>query len=299
MKSRDEQNEYPLVAGHRGCQGCGQALAARIALKSAGKRVVLVNATGCLEVFTTAYPYSAWTVPWIHSLFENTAAVASGVDAAYRALGKNDTVIIAQGGDGGTADIGLQALSGMFERRHNILYICYDNEAYMNTGIQRSGLTPLYARTSTTPSGAVSLGNPAHKKDMIQIALAHTVPYVASATLAYFRDLEKKVQKAVQVVGPKYLHLHAPCPLGWDYDPSLTVKISRLAVQTGLFPLVEYENGQLISVRKISKKLPVEEYLKLQGRFRHLFESEEGKSAIARIQAIADANIAYYHLMSE
>ncbi len=297
MKSGDEIKGYPLVAGHRGCQGCGQALAARIALKAAGRKVVLVNATGCLEVFTTAYPYSAWTVPWIHSLFENTAAVASGVDAAYRAMGKDNAVIIAQAGDGGTADIGIQAISGMFERRHPILFICYDNEAYMNTGIQRSGLTPLYAYTSTTPTGKASLGNVSTKKDMIQIALAHGVPYVASATIAYYRDLEKKVQKAVRVMGPRYLHLHAPCPLGWDYDPALTVKISRLAVQTGLFPLVEYENGQLVSVRKISKKLPVEEYLKLQGRFHHLFDSEEGKKAIARIQAIADANIAHYPLM--
>mgnify|MGYP000119369227 CR=1 FL=1 len=285
-----------LTPGHRACQGCGQALGVRLALERVEFPFIVANATGCLEVFSTAYPYSSWAVPWIHSLFENTAAVASGISAALRALGRGEVRVVALGGDGGTADIGLQALSGMFERGDDVLYICYDNEAYMNTGVQRSGLTPPYARTSTSPVGKVKLGNLRPKKDMLSIAIAHGVGYAATASVGYPKDLERKVQKAMGRKGPRYLHIHAPCPLGWGFDPEKTVEIAQLAVQTGLFPLVEIEDGVVTGVRKLPKRLPVEEYLKHQSRFAHLFTSEEGRRAIAEIQAIADANVARYGL---
>jgi pyruvate ferredoxin oxidoreductase beta subunit len=289
-------NTYALAPGHRACLGCGEALGARLAITAAGPNVIVTNATGCLEVFSTAFPDTAWRVPWIHSLFENAAAVASGIEAALKALGKTDIKVIAQGGDGGTADIGLQALSGMMERGHDVLYICYDNEAYMNTGIQRSGLTPFAARTTTSPSGRLSWGNPTDKKDMPAIAAAHHIPYVATATVGFYQDLERKVKKAMKIVGPKYIHVHVPCPLGWGHDSDLTIKVAKLAVNTGLYPLYEMEYGKITSVRKITKKEPVEEYLKLQARFRHLFQPG-GEEEIKRIQAIADANIERFGLI--
>jgi len=290
-------DKHSLMAGHRACAGCGEALGARLAIDAAGENIIVANATGCLEVFSSKYPESAWGVPWIHSLFENAPAVASGMEAGLKALGKADTVrVIAQGGDGGTADIGFGALSGMFERGHDVLYICYDNEAYMNTGIQRSGLTPFDARTSTSPPGERSWGNETMKKDLPAIAVAHRVPYVATASVAYPHDIQAKVKRAMKIKGPKYLQIHVPCPLGWGLEPRLTVDIAKLAVETGLYPLFEIENGQVVRVKNVLKRRPVEEYLRPQARYRHLFKMEGGEEQIRKIQAIADANAAKYGL---
>jgi pyruvate ferredoxin oxidoreductase beta subunit len=294
-----EEKKSLFNSGHTACAGCGQSLGARLVLEVAGPNTIATSATGCLEVFSSKYPESSWGVPWIHSLFENSAAVASGVEAALRRLGKIDTIrVIAQGGDGGTADIGVQALSGMMERNHDVLYVCYDNEAYMNTGIQRSGLTPFDSNTTTSPPGKVSSGNPLPKKNMIAICVAHNIPYVASASVGFPRDVQNKVKKALAIRGPKYLHLHVPCPLGWRHLSNATITIAKLAVETGLFPLLEYEGSTLTSVRKYKNFKPVEEYLKLQGRFAHLFKDERGKQEIQKIQQIANQNIATYNLTS-
>ena len=282
--------------GHTACAGCGQALAARLVIDTSGPNTIVANNTGCLEVFSTKYPESSWGVPWIHSLFENAAAVASGVEAALKYLGKKENInVIAQGGDGGTADIGLQALSGMWERGQDILYVCYDNEAYMNTGIQRSGLTPFDSNTSTSPVGKGSAGNIRPKKPMPEIALAHGIPYVATASSGFPQDIQKKVKKALSIKGPKYIQIHAVCPLGWRHEAGVAIDIAKLAVETGLYPLIEYENGKLVSVRKIQPK-PVEEYLKTQGRFKHLLSKPE---EVKKIQEIADKNIEKYNLRAE
>lgn len=294
------ETSHLFASGHTACSGCGEALAMRLVMWAAGHNVIVANATGCSEVFSSNYPNSAWEVPWIHSLFENAAAVAAGVEAALKATGQlEQTRVIAQAGDGGTADIGLQALSGMLERGHDVLFICYDNEAYMNTGNQRSGLTPYGADTNTSPSGRRSFGNPTYKKDMLGIVLAHGVPYAATASVAYPFDLEKKVKKALSIRGPKYIHIYSNCPLGWRHHSSQTIIIARLAVETGIFPLLEYENGKLVSARHIARKKPVEEYLRPQGRFRHLFEQEGGAAEIRRIQENADRNIQRYGLMAK
>ncbi len=290
--------EHLFVSGHTACPGCGQAIGARLVIDAAGPRTIVTNNTGCLEVFSTYYPTSAWRVPWIHSLFENAAAVASGIESALKYLGKEDINVIAQAGDGGTADIGMGALSGMLERGHNILYVCYDNEAYMNTGIQRSGLTPYDSNTTTSPPGKLSMGNPIRKKNMPEIAVAHGAVYVATASVGYPQDVQRKVKKALTFKGPKYLHLHTPCPLGWRFPPHLTLEVARLAVETGLFPLLEWEYGKLVRVRKIKPK-PVEEFLKPQGRFRHLFRDPRGKEEIKKIQEIANDNIEKYGLRKE
>lgn len=282
--------------GHTACAGCGQAIAARLVIEAAGPNTIVANNTGCLEVFSTWYPKSSWGVPWIHSLFENAAAVASGIEAALIYLGKKEGInVIAQAGDGGTADIGLQALSGMWERGSDVLSVCYDNEAYENTGIQRSGLTPYGASTTTSPPGAKSFGNIRPKKPMPEIALAHGIPYVATATVGFAQDLQRKVKKAFTIKGPKYIQIHVPCPLGWRHQTNETSAVAKLAVQTGLYPLIEYENGVLISQRKITPK-PVEEYLKIQGRFKHLLNNPE---EIKKIQDIADNNIRKYNLKVE
>ncbi len=276
------------------CPGCGQEIAAKIVVDIAGKNTIISNATGCLEVFSSKYPDSAWKVPWVHSLFENSAAVASGVEAALKHLGKlKDIKVIAQAGDGGTADIGLQALSGMFERGQEILFCCYDNEAYENTGVQRSGLTPLNTNTTTTPPGKESVGNTRPKKPMLEICAAHKIPYVASASIGFIKDLKDKVKKALSIRGPKYLQIFVPCPLGWRHGPELTMKIAKLAVETGLYPLVEFENGKLTSAMKIPQPKPVEEYLKLQGRFKHLLKN---KQELQRIEETAKANIESFGL---
>ncbi len=289
--------EHFLSPGHTACAGCGQSLAARLVIDAAGPNTIVVNSTGCLEVFSTAYPDTAWEVPFIHSLFENSAAVASGVESALRQNGKLAEVrVISQAGDGGTADIGLQALSGMWERGHDILSICYDNEAYMNTGIQRSGLTPTYTSTTTSPASKTSAGNPRPKKNMVEIAVAHGIPYVATASSGFPVDLQKKVKKALAIRGPKFLHVHVPCPLGWRHEPGQTYQIARLAVETGLFPLIEFENGKISGRYLIAKQKPVEDYLKPQGRFRHLFKPG-GETALKEIQETANRNIERYGLV--
>ena len=297
VEERDKFDSHLLASGHTACPGCGQSLAARLVLRATGRNVMVVNSTGCLEVFSSKYPESSWEVPWIHSLFENTAAVASGVEAALRITGQLEGVnVIAQGGDGSTFDIGFGAISGMLERGHDILYICYDNEAYMNTGIQRSGSTPYYARTTTSPPGRVSQGNPRPKKDLPQIVAAHGAPYVATASVGYPMDLDRKIRRAISIRGPKYVQIHVTCPLGWGTDPSRTIDYARLAVLTGLYPLFEIENGEMKS-QKIPRRLPVEEYLKGQVRFRHLFANDAGREGIALIQSVADRNIERYNLI--
>jgi pyruvate ferredoxin oxidoreductase beta subunit len=285
-----------LTAGHRACQGCGEALGARwaldAALRAAGGKIVVVNATGCLEVFSTPYPETAWTVPWMHSLFGNAAAVASGVAAALHVQGRDDVRVIAQGGDGGTTDIGFGCLSGMFERDDDVLYICYDNEAYMNTGVQRSSATPTAARTATTPPPGHRPGNP---KNLPLLAMAHGIPYVATASVADLHDLEAKITRAMAVHGARYVHLHVPCPLGWGTGSDETITIARLAVESGLFPLFEAERGVITDRRAIRKKVPVENYLRPQRRFAHLFPGGVADAdRVAAIQAIADANLARF-----
>ena len=293
-----EQTQKNLLApGHSACAGCGELLAARLITNLIGPRQIIVQATGCLEVTTTKYPESAWEVPWIHSLFDNTGSVAAGIEVGLRALGRDGNVkVIASGGDGALADIGFGALSGMWERGHNVLTVCYDNEAYMNTGVQRSGLTPLSAKTMTSPPGKRSAGNPTTKKDLVAIALAHGLPYVATASVAYPRDLQKKVKRAAETQGPSFIQVHVPCPVGWGFGSANTLDMAKLAIQTGLYPIVEYVNGELVGWIKVpSKRLPVEEYLSKQVRYRHLLR-DDGKEELARVQALADSNIARYHL---
>ncbi|MEW6688887.1 MAG: thiamine pyrophosphate-dependent enzyme [Pseudomonadota bacterium] len=290
-----------LNSGHRACQGCGEALGARYAIDAAmratGNRLVAANATGCLEVFSTPYPETSWQIPWIHSLFGNAAAVATGIAAAMKVKGTPEVRVVAQGGDGGTTDIGFGCLSGMFERNDDVLYLCYDNEAYMNTGVQRSSATPPAARTATTVAAGEEPGNAfGQGKDLPAIAMAHGIPYVATATVAELRDLEAKVQRAMQFRGARYIHIFVPCPLGWGHDSADTIRIARLAKETGLFPVIEAEHGELTAVSKIRRRLPVEEYLKPQKRFAHLFGKPPRVAVIARIQEIADRNIRRYGL---
>ncbi|MDA8159001.1 MAG: thiamine pyrophosphate-dependent enzyme [Deltaproteobacteria bacterium] len=298
MLTKEETHNELFTMGHTGCSGCAQSMSVKLIMEILGKNTIATNATGCLEVFSTRWPESSWKIPWIHSLFENSAAVASGVEAALKAMGKKDGItVLAQGGDGGTADIGLQSLSGMFERNHDVLYVCYDNGAYMNTGYQRSGLTPFDAYTTTSPSGKESFGNQRPKKYMPEIAMAHRIPYTAVASAGYPMDLQKKVKKAKSIKGAKYLQVDVPCVPGWKYEPKYSVKLAQLAVQTGLYPLFEAEYEKIISVKKISKKVPVEEYLKLQGRFKHLFKDDAGRAEIEKIQKIADENIERFGLI--
>ena len=298
MLTKEETRNELFTMGHTGCSGCAQSMSVKLIMEILGKNTIATSATGCLEVFSTRWPESSWKIPWIHSLFENSAAVASGVEAALKYMGKKDGItVIAQGGDGGTADIGLQSLSGMFERNHDVLYICYDNGAYMNTGYQRSGLTPFDAYTTTSPSGKQSFGNNRPKKYMPEIAMAHRIPYTAVSSAGYPMDLQKKVKKAMSIKGAKYLQIDVPCVPGWKYEPKYSIKLAQLAVQTGLYPLFEAEYDKIISVKKISKKVPVEEYLKLQGRFKHLFKDEAGRSEIEKIQKMADDNIERFGLM--
>ncbi len=283
----DAAARHLIAPGHRACAGCGLLVGARLATDATKGNVVMANATGCLEVTTTAYPGSAWRVPWIHSVFGNAAAVASGVKAALRAQGR-DIPVVAQAGDGGTADIGLQALSGMLERGDDVLFVCYDNEGYMNTGVQRSGLTPTDASTTTTPFGRLSEGNPHLKKDLLAIVLAHRPVYAATATPAFHKDLQRKMERALAERGPRYLHVLVPCPLGWGFEPRMTMELSRLAVQSNVFPLAEWRNGSLEKVKRIGAPVPVDDYLRLQTRFKHLFADEAGEVERGFIQELAN-----------
>ena len=285
-----------LAPGHRACAGCAMPTAIRLILDAAGPNTIVVSPTGCLEVVTTPFPESAWCVPWIHSLFENPAAVASGVEVMLKRRGK-DTNVIVIGGDGSTFDIGMGSKSSMFGRGHKVLYICCDNEAYMSTGVQRSGSTPFCVHTTTTPSGSESLGNPRPKKDMPAIALAHGVPYVATASVAYPVDLRRKVKEALKINGPSYIQINAPCITGWTFDAGTMIEIARLAVETGLWPLTEYVNGCLVGVKKIRRPKPVEEYLSLQGRYKHLFKKPGGADMLKYIKSLADGNIARFNLV--
>jgi len=293
-----------LNCGHRACQGCGEALGARYALDAAMRatdnQMVAVNATGCLEVFSTPYPETSWRIPWLHSLFGNAPAVATGVAAGLKAKGRSDVRVVGQGGDGGTVDIGFGCLSGMFERNDDVLYICYDNEAYMNTGVQRSGATPPAARTTTTPAVGPEPGNVfGQGKNVPAIAMAHEIPYVATATVADLRDLEYKVTRAMSLHGARYLHVLVPCPLGWGSASGDTVLIARLAKESGLFPVYEAERGEVTDVTKIRRQVPVEDYLRLQSRYAHLFGEHGSPETVARLQAVADRNIRRYGLLEE
>jgi pyruvate ferredoxin oxidoreductase beta subunit len=292
LKELSKQEDF-FVSGHRACAGCGPAIAVRQALLASGKDTVVGFATGCMEVVSTIFPYTAWNVSYIHSLFENVAATISGVEAAYKALKKKGKIkkkinLIAFGGDGGTYDIGLQSLSGVMERRHNMLYICYDNQAYMNTGIQRSGATPYGASTTTSPSGKASSGKPQWRKDIAEIMVAHNIPYVAQASVSDWKDYMGKVEKALSIEGPKFMVVFAPCQLGWYYRKEDTIKIADLAVKSRFWPLYEVENGVHKITKEPKKVIPVEEWLKLQGRFRHLFK-DENKKIIEEIQKQVDA----------
>jgi pyruvate ferredoxin oxidoreductase beta subunit len=265
-----------FAPGHRACIGCGEALAVRLACKALGDNVIIANATGCMEIVASQVPYTSWALPWIHTLFENTAAVASGMEASLKVMkrkGRNilpDVKVVAIAGDGGTSDIGLQALSGAFERGHDFLYLCFDNEAYMNTGIQRSSATPYGASTTTSPAGKVSIGQFSWKKNMPAIAAAHDIPYVATASASYPFDLFDKVKKGLDIAGPAYVHILSVCPIGWRSPSDLSVRIGRLAVETGIFPLYEVENGKYKMSFEPPMLRPVTDYMKLQGRFRHL-----------------------------
>jgi pyruvate ferredoxin oxidoreductase beta subunit len=282
-----------FAPGHRACIGCGEALAVRLACKALGRSVIIANATGCMEIVSSPLPYTSWRVPWIHTLFENTAAVASGIEAGLKMLMKKGRIarkeikVVAMAGDGGTSDIGLQALSGALERGHDFLYLCFDNEAYMNTGIQRSSATPYGASTTTSPAGKVSIGQVSWKKDMPAIAAAHNIPYVATACPSYPFDLMAKVEKGAATPGPAYVHILSVCPTGWRCPTDLTVRIGRLAVETGIFPLYEVENGEYRLNFDFPKLRPVTDYMKLQGRFRHLSED-----IIAKIQQRVDKEYA-------
>ena len=273
-----DYSDRVLVPGYTSCLGCGEVLAMRIVAQAAGKNSIFTSCTGCSEIITSRYPTSSWAAPWVHSLFENSAAVASGVYYALKHKGKLEGVnVIGTGGDGGTADIGLQCLSGAAERGDDILYCCWDNEAYMNTGIQRSSLTPLDASTTTSPAGKVSWGNDRPKKDVPAIMAAHYIPYVGVASCGYYRELPRMVKKALSYRGLKYLQIHAVCPAGWRTDPKI--------IEGETKPHKPPKEGWR----------PVEEYLKPQGRYRHLFRAEGGEERIVRIQALAAKNIRKFY----
>jgi pyruvate ferredoxin oxidoreductase beta subunit len=299
-----------LTSGHRLCAGCAHSIIGRMVMKAANDiPTIVTSATGCLEVATTIFPFTSWNVPWIHVAFENAAANASGVEAAYNAmkrkskgpLAKYDKLnVIAFAGDGGTYDIGFQALSGALERGTNFTYVLMDNEAYMNTGIQRSGGTPLAAATTTTPAGKVIPGKPEWKKPIDDIVAAHAIPYLATINPAWPQDVLDKCRKAFSITGPKFLHALIPCTRGWRYETEDTIEIAKLATQTCIFPLFEVEiidgkqvwklNGQSAAIarRPVSKK-PVEEYLSKQGRFRHLFRPKPNEELLRLIQDNIDA----------
>ncbi|HEU5009848.1 MAG TPA: thiamine pyrophosphate-dependent enzyme [Gaiellaceae bacterium] len=303
VQSRNERSNT-LTSGHRACQGCGEALGARYVLDAAMRategRLIAANATGCLEVFSTPYPESSWQLPWLHSLFGNAPAVASGMAAALKAKGLSDIRVIGQGGDGGTLDIGFACLSGMFERNDDVLYVCYDNEGYMNTGVQRSSATPPAARTANTKPVGDEPGNVfGQGKSAVRIAMAHEIPYVASATVADLHDLERKVERAMEFRGARYVHVLVPCPLGWGSAAKDTIRIARLAHESGLFPVLEAEHGEVVGVSKIRRPVPVEEYLRPQRRFAHLFGDPPRRDVIDRLQAVADRNIRRFGLLED
>jgi len=286
------KKEDLLTGGHRLCAGCGAPIAVRQILLAAEKPLIAANATGCLEVSTSIFPYTAWKIPWIHSAFENAAATISGVEAMYRSLKRQgkitkDMKFIAFGGDGGTYDIGFQSLSGAMERGHDIVYVCYDNGAYMNTGIQRSSATPKGADTTTCPAGSVVQGKPQKRKNLTKIMAAHNIPYVAQASPSDWRDLMTKARKAINVDGPAFLNVIAPCNRGWRTPTDNAIELCKIAIDTCYWPLFEYENGKLTINHKPKEKKPVTEFLKTQGRFKHLF-APHNEALLAQIQEDID-----------
>jgi len=287
--------ELRFTSGHRLCPGCAAPIVVKMILLAACDwPVVVASSTGCLEVSSCISTYTAWKVPWIHNAFENAAATLSGVETMYRALKKQgkidkDIKFIAISGDGGTYDIGFQSLSGAMERWHDMLYVCYDNEAYMNTGIQRSGATPIYANTTTCPAGSVIPGKPQQRKDLTKIMAAHGIPYVAQASPSHWADLMKKVRKALEIEGPKFINVFTPCNRGWRTKTDDAILLSRLAVETCFWPLYEVENGVTRITFKPREKKPIIDFLKLQGRFKHLFEPGKEK-LLEQIQQTIDAN---------
>ena len=303
-----------LGHNHTACPGCGQIIAARAVANALGKNTIIIQATGCLEVTTAQYPNSAWKMPWLHSLFGNSSAVASGVLAGLnyqtfqaknnkQSLNKKiastspQPTVVVQAGDGSTFDIGFGTISGMWSRQDNILYICYDNEIYANTGGQTSAATPLGANTSTDPIGLKAWGMPDRKKNMLDIALAYKLPYIAQTTAGFLDDIEAKIKKALTITGPKYIQILSPCIPGWHIATNQTLKLGKLAADTGLYPVVEYINGKLTKVHKVPKKrIPVAEYLKPQQRFQHLFQNPQNQKIIKKIQKIANENIQKYNL---
>lgn len=282
-----------FASGHRACQGCGEILAMRQAVKALDDDIIVISATGCMEVVTSPYPQTSWNVPWLHVAFENAGAVGSGVEAARKAMARKGrlssarTKIVIAGGDGGTSDIGFQALSGALERFHDFVYLCFDNEAYMNTGIQRSSATPWGCWTTTSPAGISKIGKATMKKDLPAIVAAHNIPYVATASPAYHLDLMNKVRKAAAIKGPAFIHIFSPCPTGWRMPSNYAVKAARLAVQSKVFPLYEVVKGQYALTRNLKRFKPVKEYLQIQGRFRHLADEE-----VEKIQSQVDENYA-------
>jgi pyruvate ferredoxin oxidoreductase beta subunit len=267
-----------FTQGHRACQGCAEALAVRMVCKALGRNSIIAMATGCMEIVSSPLPTTAWEVPWIHNAFENAASVASGIEAGLKVLMRKGRIekkriaVAGMAGDGGTSDIGLQALSGALERGHDFVYFCFDNEAYMNTGIQRSSATPFGASTTTSPSGKKSYGQTTWKKNMAAIAAAHDIPYVATASSGYPLDIYQKAKRAVETIGPAYVHILSVCPTGWRIPPDKSIRYGRLAVQTGAFPLYEVINGEYYLTFDFPKLQPIRDYLAGQGRFRHLPE---------------------------
>jgi pyruvate ferredoxin oxidoreductase beta subunit len=291
LKEMAKQEER-LTGGHRACAGCGIPIIVRQIMHSIKDPVVVGCATGCLEVVTTIYPFTAWNVPFLHNAFENSAATVSGMETAYNAMKKKGKInkeikFVAFGGDGGTYDIGLQSLSGAMERGHDMLYVCYNNEAYMNTSVQRSSATPMGANTTTAPAGKVKQGKEQFRKNLTEIMVAHEIPYVAQAAVGDWMDLTKKIEKAMSIKGPKYIGVLQPCQLGWGYPMEKTVEMGKLAVDTCMWPLYEVENGKYKLTYNPKVKKPVTEWLKPQARFRHLFKP--GNEAILeKIQADVD-----------
>lgn len=290
------KTKQPLLGqNHTACVGCGQIMAARFVLEAIGPKVIIANATGCLEVTTTLFPNTAWGVPWIHSLFENPSAVGSGILAALKYQKKNKEItVLAQGGDGGTFDIGFGLISGMWERKENILYVCYDNEGYMNTGNQTSGATPFVSETTTSPAGTgpEGIGSRLQKKDMPAIALAHGLKYIATSSIGYPEDIKAKVKKALTFDGPKYIQILVTCVPGWGTEPKDTINVGRMAHETGMYPCYEIVNGKQKLTMPFPKLRPkVEDYLKMQGRYKHLFKRPDGKKWIEILQKVADGNV--------
>jgi pyruvate ferredoxin oxidoreductase beta subunit len=291
---RNEAGTPPLRSGHSLCQGCGIPMVVRVVLSTIERPTVVVNATGCLEVATTRYPTTAWNVPWMHVAFENAAAVASGVEAAQQALARRhalpadqEVAVVVFAGDGGTYDIGMQALSGALERGHRFLFVCYDNEAYMNTGVQRSGATPFAASTTTSPAGLESFGKAQQRKDMTAIAVAHHVPYVAQAASTYWYDLSRKVERAAAAGGASFLNVLTDCPVGWGHDARLMPHVIAAAVETRFWPLYEVVEGRYRLTHEPETREPIERWLEGQQRFAHLLQPENAH-LIQHIQQSVD-----------